>query len=163
MTQELLGTSNQFVVLFDSPTVRDLLFPGAGNIDVFNIGSGLSRTIGTVLDDAPMHVEVLFDIVADRWEIRIDDALLYSDVIGATAVTSVRYSHGSSGAGDADPVATSYLDNVAILASDMVELPAPVPLPGAVWLLLSGLSWLALGRHRRAGSLASPRPPPSLG
>jgi len=141
-------------VLFDSPTVRNLIFTGAGSIAVANIGAGASGTIGTFADDTPMHVAMVFDIAADRWDIRLDDALLYSDVIGGLAVTSMRFSLGSLGVSEVDAFATSYLDNVSILALDFVAIPQPVPLPGGVWLLLTGLTWIGFSTRNPAVSAA---------
>lgn len=150
LTVDLLGSNNAFTLLFDTPQVRNLIFTSSGNIDVLNPGTGVTgQTIGTFADGELLTVLTEIDLAANRWMVRINGAALYSDEVlspGALAISSVRFSHGSIAATGGDPLSFSFLDDVALTATDFVALPTPpdpVPLPAAVWGMLAGLGTLA--------------------
>jgi hypothetical protein len=137
-TTGLIGSTDYFAVLFDTPTVRNLYFNPDGTISTYNIGSGSSGVIGSYTDSQFMHVDMTFDIAANQWDISLDNTLLYSDAMDASYLRSIRFSHGIiSGI---DPSATTYIDNVRISA---------VPVPAAIWLFASGLLGLTGMAKRR--------------
>jgi len=142
-TDALIGSSNQFVVLFDTPTVRNLLFKGDGTIAVQNIGGGASSVIGNYTNQTSYNVNMDFDIGNNQWDIYIDDMLLYSDVMDASLLNSIRFSQGALSADVIDFNATAYIDNINISA---------VPVPAAVWLFGSGLLCLFGFKRSRINS-----------
>lgn len=129
-TNGLISSKNQFVVFFDTPTVRNLVFANDGTINIANIGSGSSGVIGNYLNNDFMHVDMNFDIASNQWDVFINSSLLYSAAIDASYLRSIRFSQGAISSGQVDYNATTYLDNVVISA---------VPVPAAVWLFSSGL------------------------
>jgi len=152
-TKHLLGSSSQFTVLADTPSVRNLVFRSNGDIEVFNPGPGASHAVGNYADGAARHIDMLLDIVADRWTVSIDDALVYDDVIGGSTIGSIRFAIGAA-SGDVafDPAATAFIDNIAIRTTDSVaSSPTPVPLPAALGVMAGALPWL-LRRRRKSGS-----------
>jgi hypothetical protein len=142
-TDGLIGTGNQFAVLFDTPEVRNLIFGGDGSISVQNFGSGASSTIGSYVDKQNMQVNMNFDIGNNQWDIFLDNTLLYSDAMDASLLRSIRFSQGAKFSDQIDFNATAYLDNINISA---------VPVPAAVWLFGSGLLCLAGFKRRKSTS-----------
>lgn len=129
-TENLTSSANQFAVLFDTPTVRNLIFGGDGTISVQNFGGGASGIIGNFTDTNSMRVDMDFNIADNRWDIFVDNALLYSDIMDANLLDSVRFSFGAKYADQVDYNATAFVDNITISA---------VPVPAAIWLFGSGL------------------------
>jgi len=149
-TSGIAGSTSQFTVLVDAPSVRNLVFRSNGAIETYNPGPGASGAVAHYVDGTRQHVEMLLDTVADRWTVSIDDALVYDDQVGGAAIGGIRFSIGAvSGSVPFHPTATAYLDNIAIRAEDFLALtPAPVPLPPALWAMAAALPWL-LSRFRR--------------
>ncbi|MEQ8230236.1 MAG: hypothetical protein RLW61_10895 [Gammaproteobacteria bacterium] len=149
-TSGLQGSTSHFNVIVDSSQVRNLVFRANGDIDTLNPGPGASGPVGTYVEGAPLRIDMQFDTVADRWTVRIDDTLVYDDLLGGTTIGSVRFAIGAASGNDPfDPAATAYLDNITIRSEDFVALPpAPVPLPAALWLSAGALPWLL--RRRRS-------------
>ena len=116
ITNELIGSSNEFHVLFDTPTVRDLLFTSEGAISINNPATGDSRVIANYADYEKMHVDIYFDINNNLWEVYINNMYVYGDVINGVSLRSIRFSHGAKLVGEADFNATTYIDNVLISA-----------------------------------------------
>lgn len=129
-TDGLIGSTNHFVVLFDTPTVRNLIFNNDGTINVANFGSGSSGVIGNYANNESIHVDMNFDITSNQWDVLINNSLLYSAAMNANYLRSIRFSQGAVTSSNIDYNATTYLDNVVISA---------VPAPAAVWLFSSGL------------------------
>ncbi len=153
-THQLLGSTSQFTVLVDTPGVRNLVFRSSGDIEVFNPGPGASNTVGNYADGAARHVDMLLDIAADRWTVSIDDALVYDDVFGGSAIGSVRLAIGAA-SGDVpfDPAATAFIDNIAIRTTDFVApSPTPIPLPATLGAVAGALPWLLRRRGKSARS-----------
>lgn len=113
ITRGLVGSPNQFVVLFDTPAVRNLIFSGEGNVYVEGSKSK-SGSISKFTDDQKVHVDIDFDINKDLWKVRIDEKPVFSGVINGNSLTSIRFSHGAKSAGKIDLNATTYIDNVHI-------------------------------------------------
>lgn len=141
-TQGLVGSANQFVVLFDSPEVRNLVFTGDGTVVVQNFGTTPVETvISTYVDGSPLRVDMVFDVDGDRWDVRLDGELLYSDLLDAVSPTSLRFSHGARSSSPVDLVATTFIDNLRVTAE--------VPLPGSAALLAPAVLGLGLSAARR--------------
>jgi len=141
-TEDLLGSPNDFTILFDTPTVRNLIFRGSGDIEVRNIGSGDSGVIGSYSDRQLLSIDMLFDIGADQWDILVDNAPLYSDSMDASFLRSIRFSHGAQTSGLIDFTATTYVDNI------LITTPSSIPEPTSIGLLAFGVL-LCLGARRR--------------
>ncbi len=104
LTVDLIGTNNQFVVLFDTPQVRNVMFTPDGNIEVLNPGPGGSGIVGSFADRQTLAVDMQMDTAANLWELRIGGALLYSDTVDSFAIGSIRLSHARF---PASPMVTS--------------------------------------------------------
>ena len=153
-THQLLGSTSQFTVLADTPSVRNLVFRSSGDIEVFNPGPGASHAVANYADGTARHIDMLLDVVADRWTVSIDDALVYDDVIGGAAIGSIRFAIGAA-SGDVPfhPAATAFIDNIAIRTTDFVaSSPTPVPLPATLGALAGALPWLLRRRGKSASS-----------
>lgn len=129
-TEGLIGSANHFVVLFDTPTVRNLIFDNDGSINIANIGSGPSGVIGNYTDSTFMHIDMNFNIAGNQWDVLINNSLVYSAAMDADFLRSIRFSQGAKSSGNIDYNATTYIDNITISA---------VPIPAAAWLFMSGL------------------------
>ena len=125
ITRGLVGSPNQFVVLFDTPAVRNLIFSGEGNIYVEGFKSKFGP-ISKFTDDQKVHVDIDFDITKDLWKVRIDEKPFFSGVINGNSLTSIRFSHGAKSAGKIDLDATTYIDNVLISIEDPDNKPTGI-------------------------------------
>lgn len=143
-TDAYMGSVNNFSVLFDTPAVRSVYFRSDGTIDLLVPGGG-GYNLATFSDGEILHLDMLFDIAANQWDIELNNQLIYSGIIdSATAgspaeyLRSIRFSYGlGNSLSDTDHLSTIYLDNVVVSA---------VPLPAAPVLFVSGL----LGLYWRA-------------
>jgi hypothetical protein len=141
----LIGTNNWFSVLFDTPTVRPLRFTGEGNIAIWTFGSP-TQVIGSYKENQNMHVDMMFDIGNNEWDISIDGSDLYSGYIDNPAITvhnpasqleTIRFNHGLYNSTlTPDHSTTVYLDNVSI---SNVPIPASIILLGTSMLLGIGI------------------------
>ena len=61
LTQNLIGSTNQFKLLFDTPTVRNIVFRNNGTIYIQNKGE--HRVIGHFTENTLMHCEVYMDMI----------------------------------------------------------------------------------------------------
>lgn len=150
LTDGLVGSTNQFAVLFGTPSTRPLYFMANGSIEV-KPGWGAQRAIGSFIDGETLRLNILFDVGLNHWDITLNNTNLYSGYIDNTAnpylrpaetLRSIRFSHGVRSAGDDPDHGTNvYLDNVVITA---------VPQPSVLLLMLTSL--LVLRRHREAAA-----------
>lgn len=116
ITSELIGSRNQFTVLFDTPTVRNLVFLGEGAISIDNFGTGNSGVIASYANYEKIHVDMYFDIKSDLWKVYINYRYVYGDAIRGESLRRIRFSHGAKSAGNADFIASTYIDNILISA-----------------------------------------------
>ena len=150
-TDSLIGSNNQFTILFDTPTVRNLIFTNEGNIEL-HPGWDSQQLLTTYNENESMHIDMMFDIGSNIWDVSLNDIVIYSSYIDnvsnpylqpAEYLRSIRFSQGlESSLNSPSHNATVYLDNVMI---------SSVPVPAAVWLFGSGLIGLA-GIARRKKS-----------
>lgn len=141
-TESLIDSNNHFVVLFDTPAVRNLYFNSDHSITLSGIGS--NSPVGFFQNNQTVHIDMLFDTGLDQWDVMLDGVSIYSGAMAdATALGSVRFSLGVKSAGMAADNSTNVLlDNVVI---------SQVPVPAAAWLFgsaLCGLVGCSRGRKR---------------
>jgi len=138
----LINSNNQFVVLFDTPTVKNLYFTNTGNIRLF--GGGLSTPLATYNEDEVMHFDMGFDITNSQWDIALNNVSLYSGAIKGTPaqyLRSIRFSQGLVNASNSvSNDATVFLDNVTI---------SQLPVPSSLWLFACGMAGLLLKKRSR--------------
>ena len=151
-TEDLLGSANQFVILFDTPTVRNLVFTGTGDIEVQNFGPGASGVIGSYIDRQLLSIDILFDIGADQWDILVDNAPVYSDSMNASFLRSIRFSHGAHLSNQVDFDATTYVDNI------LISTPSNISEPASLALLAFGVVLCVGGRRRKRAGVPSLAP-----
>ena len=143
-----IGSNNQFTILFDTPSVRNLYFTNEGNIEL-KPGWASEQLLSTYNENESMHIDMLFDIGNNIWNVSLNDNNIYSGIIDNTSnpylnpaeyLRSIRFSQGLvSSIESPSHESTVYLDNLVISA---------VPVPAAAWLFGSGLIGL-VGFARR--------------
>jgi len=149
-TENQTGSNNHFVILVDTPTVRNLYFTNEGNIEL-QPGWASRQVLSAYNENESMHIDMLFDIGNNIWDISLNSTTIYSGIIDNTSnpylnpaeyLRSIRFSQGLVSSIDTPShESTVYLDNVVISA---------VPLPAAVWLFVSGITGLfGLARFKR--------------
>jgi hypothetical protein len=122
LTRGLVGSYNNFNVIFDAPSVISLVFSGEGNVYAY----GYKVKPGPIYkfsDDQRIHVDIDFDINKDIWKIQIDEKTVFSGLIGRESLRSIRFSLGPWSAGKIDFGATTYIDNVLISIEDSDDKP----------------------------------------
>ena len=142
LTLDLIGSRNQFVLLFDTPYVQNFYLRPDGTIDAFGMG-----TIGSFQSGEKIRVSMDFRLDRNLWTISINDSLAGQAGLQSTrdgqplAVESLRFSLGlAQGLGSADSTSRVYLDNVLI---------SSVPLPASGGLLGLALTGLLTGAARQ--------------
>lgn len=108
----LVGSSDQFAVIFDTPSVRNLIFSGDGDVYIASFRG--TSPISKYSNDDKIHVDIAFDMKNDRWRVLIDGKELFTDVIRGELLTSIRFSHGAKTADVIDYTSTTYIDNILI-------------------------------------------------
>jgi hypothetical protein len=114
VTQNLIGSSNQFTVLFDTPQVQNITFLSSGFCDLFG------RAVVPYQDGHLMHFEVFMNIAQKHTTVYVNGTERYNGVFSPRSyLTSIRFSFGlrSSGA-TADHSSYAGLDNIYV-ASDV--------------------------------------------
>lgn len=146
--EDLIGTGNQFTILFDTPTVRNIYLTGSGTV---NVKPGYSSEViaGYFSELETLHFDIIFDMGENLWDISVNNTKIYSSIIDNTSspfltpaeqLRSIRFSHGlRSSISSANHSTNVYLDNVVISA---------VPVPGALLLFFSALLGLWLPGFR---------------
>jgi hypothetical protein len=122
LARGLVGSANNFNVIFDAPSAISLVFSGEGNVYAY----GYKVKPGPIykfLDDQRIHVDVDFDINKNIWKIRIDEKKVFSGLIDRESLRSLRFSLGPWSAGKIDFGATIYIDNVLISIEDPDDKP----------------------------------------
>ena len=105
------GSSNGFVLLFDTPQIRRIDFNSDGTIGYYYPSQG-SEIIGSFSDDTLISMAVDISLVAGTWDIFMNDELLYSGDFAPTGndVNSIRFSFGNVNAA----MVSSTFDNVRL-------------------------------------------------
>lgn len=99
-----------FTFLFDTPSVRNISFNSNGDVSIFVPPS--TQTIGTYTFDRIIELRVDIDLVADNWEIYLDNMLAHSGPFGGAAlVNSVRVSTNVT---PNPPAVRAAIDNLVI-------------------------------------------------
>ncbi len=149
-TESLIGSNNQFSILFDTPITRSLTFTKDGSIEA-NAGQIFPQILSTYNENESMHIDMVFNIGDNGWDIAINNLNIYSGTINdpfnphwaAEYLSSIRFSQGLRSSVDSPSHnATVYLDNVVI---------STVPIPAAGWLFTSGfLGLLGMAARRKS-------------
>jgi hypothetical protein len=139
-TESLLNSSNNFSILFDTPSVGGKIsFMNDGSV---NLGSPRAPTIGRFNDDTIIHTQIALDMVGKNWSININGNPLYTGpFITGNDFEDIRFSLGliSSASGRDDRTFVG-LDNILV---------ANGPVPEPATLLLLGFGGLVMLRNRR--------------
>lgn len=134
------GSSSIFTLFLDTPQIRDLQFKPNGNINWF-VPGGYNSTIGSFENNELCHLAIKVDLLDEHIAIFLNDSLLYGGAFfpSGNDINRLRYSFGKLGyCMGHDSVA---IDNILVTGSQ-------VPIPGAIWLLGSGLIGL-IGIRRK--------------
>ena len=93
LIQNLIDSTNQFTVLFDTPTVRNIIFRNDG--DIFLLNPGDSCVIGSFSEDTVMRFEVYLYMNDRQWTIIVNDNIMHSgDFNFEEYLRSIRFSMG---------------------------------------------------------------------
>lgn len=114
VTQNLIGSSNQFTVLFDTPGVQNITFLSSGFCDLFG-RAGVPYQDGQLL-----HFEVFMNIAQKHTTVYVNGTKRYNGVFSPGGyLRAIRFSFGLRSSG-ATPDHSSYagLDNIYV-ASDV--------------------------------------------
>jgi hypothetical protein len=93
----LIGSTGQFTVLFDTPTVRNVIFDSNGNVRLLNRSpTGYYETsIGSFSDDLTTRIAIDIDQLNNSWSVYSGSALLGSAYFAADErISSIRFSFG---------------------------------------------------------------------
>jgi hypothetical protein len=135
LTQNLIGSRNHFVLLYDTPNVQNITFKNNGKIDLFG------KKEVDYEDNQLFHLEILMDISQKQTSIFINYSEVYQGSFSPAAyLHSLRFSHGLvSGSDNIDTSTYVGLDNIFVANY--------VPEPTTICLL--GLGALSLLRKKR--------------
>jgi hypothetical protein len=145
-TSGLLGSDYAFVMLADTPNVRNLNFHGSVGIQYFGSTDG-TQNIGSLADNTAYNVVLDYDLSAQLVSWSINGSLTGSNLFTTTGgdINSFRFALAPAIAGaGADPSVMVHLDNIRVTSN-------AVPEPGSLGLLLLGIGGL-LARRRLSGS-----------
>ncbi len=133
----LIGSTNRFTVLFDTPTVRNLYFKNDGTIYIENWNNhtrrGESKVIGTFTETEILYVEVKMNLVLQEWEILLNGVQLHIGWFEPDQdIEAIRFNLGLTNSSDT-PNHDTYvgLDNIIVANRDMSESQPPVADAGA--------------------------------
>jgi hypothetical protein len=133
----ILGTTNNFVILFDTPEVQPIVFNPDGSVS----RSAYGLPIGYFEENKLLHLEAIGDTVNQVLSVTLNGVPLASSPYSADhgRLSTIRFSLGAITSLDANAPGTSvYVDN----------LFASVPEPSAVLLTLTALTILSTRRQR---------------
>jgi hypothetical protein len=139
LTENLANSGYGFGVFFDTPTVQTLNFNNccSSTISAHNPNAvfPLIGSMGSLIDNQSMHVDIDIDLISEMWTIGISGigtstGGFYSE---NGSIESMRMSlspaHGSVTAPDSS--INVYIDNLHVVSA--------VPLPASIWLFSAGL------------------------
>jgi hypothetical protein len=138
LTQNLVSSRNDFVVLFDTPTIRNLEFNNDGSIGIFGTRSG---TIGSFRDNTLMHFEIDIDMIKQNWTISMNSNILCNwAFVPDNDIESIRFSEGLA-------IMNVPQDNSTYVGLDNI-IVANAPIPEPTTILLFAVGGLALRKKR---------------
>lgn len=130
ISQNLIGSRNNFAVLFDTPTVQNITFQSDGKIDFFS-----KRQIGYE-DDQLMHFEIMMNISNKTADIFINHNEVYNGSFAPQQyLRSIRFSLGLL----QDNVPADYSSFVGI---DNIYVADQVPEPASAVIVAAGICFL---------------------
>jgi hypothetical protein len=122
VTQNLIGSRNHFVVLFDTPTVENITFQNDGYIDLFY------KTSIAYQDNQLMHFEILMNIANKTTSISINGNEVYNGSFNpGQYLGAIRFSHGlRSGSDSIDCSSYVGIDNIIVADHVVTAKPAAI-------------------------------------
>jgi len=123
-TDNLAGSLYNFGVIFDTPQVRNLNFHGSAGIYTWTPYSGGGGTIGSLVDNQLMHVEVEIDLIANRWTVDTGIHPLVSRYFTTSGddVESIRFNLSPRIANaPLDPSVSVGIDNIVVTSNVIPE------------------------------------------
>ncbi len=149
LTQNLANSQWGFGVYFDTPTVQSVNFNNCCSNSVYTFNPNTftnTNPIGLLTDDQLMHVTIDINLTSNLWVVDISGVgqhmgSFYSE---SGDILSMRFglapAHGSIIS--PDPSINVYVDNLVVTST--------VPVPAAIWLMMSGLLGLVnLARRKK--------------
>jgi hypothetical protein len=126
LTQNLIGSTNQFKLLFDTPTVRNIVFRNNGTIYIQRPWE--HRVIGHFTENTLMHCEVYMDMIQKEWTIFVNNNQIHSGLFNPDEdVRSIRFSLGLVTSGTSPDHTTNVgLDNIIVADHVVSQAPPPV-------------------------------------
>lgn len=159
MTENLIGSVNNFTVFLDTPIVQSLSLTRAGLLNTYNpYTDSVYNNVGSYTDDTLMRFNIDIDLVASLWTIDLNgtsifDGDFYSD---SGDIQNLRFSHGALLSGwTPDSNVNVWLDNVQVSSGFSTPLVTTVPEPASIGLLGLGLLGIVARRAGRRSSKIS--------
>jgi hypothetical protein len=142
----LIGSHAQLVVLFDTPSVRNIYFGNDGTISLWSPFSTQS-TVGNFSNGEAFRFDAHLDFINNRWTMYKNGVLLGGAFFQPDAyVQAIRFSYGIASAGQLPDSSAVAIDNI------LVAVPEPAHL--AAVLCPAFLFWLVLRNRSRLSSPA---------
>jgi hypothetical protein len=108
---DISGSNGEYVILFDTPTVRTIRFLANGDIVVFVPGDP-TVTIGTYTFGSLIHVRSEIDLGSDSWRIFLNNVPVHAGSFGgAVEIVAIRFSTNVT---TNPPGVSAGLDNVLV-------------------------------------------------
>lgn len=153
-TQDLVGSGNNFSLLFDTPVVQKISFDSNGEIrvDAGHFGQCLTKlcyssVISGFRDEELLNVLIDIDIASSEWSVMVNDAHLFDGLFSASGgdIFSFRYSLGlQSSASSPNHLTYTGLDNIKMVDELRISPTGNVPEPSVLSLMLLGLVGLIM-------------------
>lgn len=130
----LVGSRAKFTVLFDTPTVRNVLFRNDGSIALYGptldyFGEG---TTGSFMDGSTFHVRIVVDAIEKTWSVYTAGKLIATTPFQADDyISSVRFSYGLVTAGTSSDDSAVAIDNLVVRTdrkTPAIHWRSPAPL-----------------------------------
>jgi hypothetical protein len=134
----LIGSAAHFVVLFDTPTVRNVYFDSRGDVRFLgrDFAGWYDKPIGTYTDDQTAHILIDIDLANNSWAVYRDSLMIGSaGFIPDERITDIRFSFGlESSLSSPNDTSAVAIDNLKVSTGS----PDSVPESGST-LILFGL------------------------
>lgn len=145
-TENLVGSTNTFNILFDTPTVQVIKFRPEGWITTLYAGGG-EGLVGRFADGAVMRVGIYLEMANGRWAMQINGSNVFSHelVAAGTDLDSVRFHLGPRFVNSTPPS-----DTVTVGINNVFVSPTAVPEPSGGVLAAGSFALLLVLNLRRS-------------